>query len=232
MSRSERLLDLIQTLRRHRLPVSAQALAQEHRISRRTLYRDIATLQAQGAEIAGEPGLGYVLKPGFMLPPLMFSEDELEALFLGTRWVADRGDKRLSLAGRNAFAKISAVLPDQLRREVEGSTLIVGPAADLVSETIDHALVRNAIRNERKLGLHDSDESGKATSRTIWPFGVGYFDRVRVVLASCELRQDFRHFRTDRMSGLIETGQRYPQRRHALLKEWRARQTVAPGDQE
>ncbi|MCX7325857.1 MAG: YafY family protein [Hyphomicrobiales bacterium] len=232
MSRSGRLLDLIQTLRRHRLPVSGQALAQEHRISLRTLYRDIATLQAQGAEIAGQPGLGYVLKPGFMLPPLMFSEDELEALFLGTRWVADRGDKRLSLAGRNAFAKISAVLPDQLRREVEGSTLIVGPAADLVSDTIDLALVRTAIRNERKLGLHYSDETGKATSRTIWPFGVGYFDRVRVVLAWCELRQDFRHFRTDRMSGLIETGQRYPQRRHALLKEWRARQTVAPGDQE
>lgn len=91
MSRAERLLDLLQTLRRHRLPVSGHRLASELGISLRTLYRDIATLQAQGAEIDGEPGMGYVLKPGFMLPPLMFSTEEIEALVLGTRWVAQRG---------------------------------------------------------------------------------------------------------------------------------------------
>ena len=91
MSRAERLLDLLQTLRRHRLPVSGHRLASELGISLRTLYRDIATLQAQGAEIDGEPGMGYVLKPGFMLPPLMFSTEEIEALVLGTRWVAQLG---------------------------------------------------------------------------------------------------------------------------------------------
>ena len=95
MSRAERLLDLLQTLRRHRLPVSGHRLASELGISLRTLYRDIATLQAQGAEIDGEPGMGYVLKPGFMLPPLMFSTEEIEALVLGTRWVAQRSDARL-----------------------------------------------------------------------------------------------------------------------------------------
>ena len=88
MSRSQRLLDLIQVLRRHRRPVSGHALADELGISIRTLYRDIATLQAQGADIEGEPGLGYILKPGFMLPPLMFSEDEIEAMVLGSRLVA------------------------------------------------------------------------------------------------------------------------------------------------
>ena len=96
MSRAERLLDLLQTLRRHRLPVSGHRLASELGISLRTLYRDIATLQAQGAEIDGEPGMGYVLKPGFMLPPLMFSTEEIEALVLGTRWVAQRSDARLA----------------------------------------------------------------------------------------------------------------------------------------
>src|SRR6476660_2658089 len=98
MSRSQRLLDLLQILRRHRFPVTGAALAGELGISLRTLYRDIASLQEQGANIEGEPGLGYVLRPGFMLPPLMFSEDEIEALVLGSRWVAERGDERLGAA--------------------------------------------------------------------------------------------------------------------------------------
>jgi predicted DNA-binding transcriptional regulator YafY len=92
VSRANRLLDLIQILRRHRYPVSGAALASELGISLRTLYRDIGTLQAQGATIDGAPGLGYVLRPGFMLPPLMFSHEEIEALALGSRWVADRAD--------------------------------------------------------------------------------------------------------------------------------------------
>src|SRR5690242_7496446 len=115
MSRAERLLDLIQILRRHRQPVAGAVLAQELGISLRSLYRDIATLQAQGAHIDGEPGLGYILRPGFMLPPLMFSEDEIEALVLGSRWVTERGDLRLADAARNALAKIAAVLPPDLR---------------------------------------------------------------------------------------------------------------------
>lgn len=106
MSRVQRLLDLIQILRRHRFPVTGASLASELGISLRTLYRDIGILQKQGAKIDGEPGLGYVLRPGFMLPPLMFSEDEIEALVLGSRWVADRGDVRLSAAARSALTKI------------------------------------------------------------------------------------------------------------------------------
>ena len=128
MSRAERLLELMQVLRRHRRPVSGAALAREMCVSIRTLYRDIASLQAQGAHIDGEPGMGYVLKPGFMLPPLMFSEEEIEALVLGSRWVADRGDAELAEAARNVLAKIGAVLPADLRNELEGSTLLIGPA--------------------------------------------------------------------------------------------------------
>src|SRR5262245_1296955 len=126
MSRTERLLELLQVLRRHRAPVSGASLAADLNISIRTLYRDIATLQGQGAEIEGEPGLGYVLRPGFMLPPLMFSIDEIEALIVGGQWVGrQKDDPRLSKAAGNALTKIAAVLPDELRREIEAGTLYV-----------------------------------------------------------------------------------------------------------
>ncbi|MER9136921.1 YafY family transcriptional regulator [Mesorhizobium sp. M0830] len=220
MSRSERLLDLIQTLRRHRRPVSGQALADELGISIRTLYRDIATLQGQGAPIEGEAGLGYVLKPG-LLPPLMFSDEEIEAIVLGSRWVAKQPDQRLSAAAANALAKIAAVLPDDLREDLDASTLLVGPPAAAV-EGIDLGIVRQAIRNERKLGFLYRDAAGAASERVVWPFAVGFFDKVRVVVAWCEMRQDFRHFRADRIEALQATDLRYPRRRQVLLKEWRA----------
>jgi len=111
VSRAQRLLDLIQLLRRHRFPVSGASMASELGVSLRTIYRDVETLISQGARIDGEAGVGYVLRPGFMLPPLMFSEEEIEALVLGSRWVAERADAPLSVAARNALAKIVAVLP-------------------------------------------------------------------------------------------------------------------------
>ncbi|WP_421916290.1 helix-turn-helix transcriptional regulator [Mesorhizobium sp.] len=221
MSRSERLLDLIQALRRHRRPVSGQVLADELGISIRTLYRDIATLQGQGAPIEGEAGLGYVLRPGFMLPPLMFTDEEIEAIVLGSRWVAKQPDARLSAAAANALAKIAAVLPDDPREDLDATALLVGPPAGLV-EGIDLGVVRQAIRDERKLAFLYRDAGGAASQRTVWPFAVGFFDKVRVVVAWCEMRQDFRHFRADRISALNATDTRYPRRRQALLKEWRA----------
>jgi predicted DNA-binding transcriptional regulator YafY len=221
MSRSERLLDLIQTLRRHRHPVSGQKLADESGISLRTLYRDIATLQAQGADIEGEPGLGYILKPGFMLPPLMFSEDEIEALVLGARWVATRTDDELARAANNVIAKIAAVLPDDLKPRIEGTNLMVAPAYALEPSRVDLAVVRKAIRNEHMIDIMYLDAAGTLTSRRVWPFVLGFFERVRVVAAWCTLRDDVRHFRTDRIMTLESTGIRYPRRKAVLLKEWR-----------
>jgi len=221
MSRSERLLDLIQILRRHRRPVSGRTLAGEMGISIRTLYRDIATLQGQGAPIEGEAGLGYVLKPGFMLPPLMFTDEEIEAIVLGSRWVAKQPDQRLSAAATDALAKIAAVLPEDLREDLDATTLLVGPRIEAV-EGIDLGLVRQAIRNERKLGFLYRDAGGAASQRMVWPFALGFLDKVRVVVAWCETRQDFRHFRADRIAGLNVTETRYPRRRQMLLKEWRA----------
>ena len=221
MSRANRLLDLIQILRRHRYPVSGAALAGELGISLRTLYRDIGTLQAQGANIDGAPGLGYVLRPGFMLPPLMFSHEEIEALTLGSRWVAERADARLAKSAQDALAKIAAVLPDDLRRDLETSALLIAPGAPVAVPTVDLAVVRHAIRTERKLDIDYVDLNDARTARTIWPIAVSYFEAVRVIVAWCELRQSFRNFRTDRVLEAQFLADRYPTPRVRLLAAWK-----------
>jgi len=228
MSRTTRLFDLIQLLRRHRHPVSGQAMAAELGVSLRTLYRDIATLQAQGAAIDGAPGLGYVLREGFVLPPLMFSTDEIEALVLGMRWVADRADSGLAQAARDALAKIAAVLPPALRQELDSSTLLVGPGDQLAAGDNESAAIRCAIRQETKLALTYRDPSGRDTQRTVWPFALGQFDQARVLVAWCELRGAIRHFRTDRIMALTPLAERNPQRRAALLKAWVQEQGIQP----
>ena len=226
MVRATRLLDLLQRLRSRRFPVSGATLAAELGISLRTLYRDVAALQAQGAHIDGEAGVGYVLRPGFMLPPLMFSNDEIEALVLGSRWVADRADHRLGLAARNALAKIAAVLPEELRHDLDTSALLVGPGAPIAAGDEELAAIRGAIRAERKLAITYRDLKDRETRRTIWPCALAFFDRARVVVAWCEMREAYRHFRTDRITALAVTEMRYPRRRQALLKEWRAIENV------
>ncbi|MGD0846732.1 helix-turn-helix transcriptional regulator [Bradyrhizobium sp.] len=222
MSRAQRLLDLIQHLRGYRRPVSGAVLAGALGISLRTLYRDIETLNAQGAHIDGEPGVGYVLRPGFMLPPLMFSEEEIEAIVLGSRWVADRADAALSAAARNALAKIAAVLPPDLKTSLDTSSLLIGPRKAMAAGDSELPVIRQAIRGERKLRIRYLDKSGSDSRRTIWPFALGFFERVRIVVAWCEMRQGFRHFRTDRISKVQVTDKRYPRRRQVLLKDWRA----------
>lgn len=222
MSRTQRLIDLIQILRRHRHPVSGKKLADELEISLRTLYRDIATLQAQGASIEGASGLGYVLRPGFMLPPLMFSEEEIEALVLGSRWVERRADKKLRLAATNALAKIAAVLPAELRHQLEFSGLLIGSAKTAIENDDEkEALIRHAIRKEYKLHITYADVKNDESQRVIWPIALGFFEEVHVVVAWCELREDFRHFRTDRIDQLTQLETHYPQRRQTVLKKWR-----------
>ena len=226
MSRAQRLLDLIQVLRRHRHPVSGAVLAEATGVSLRTLYRDIETLKAEGAHIDGEAGVGFVLRPGFMLPPLMFSEDEIEAIVLGSRWVHKRADKELADAARNVLAKIGAVLPKDLREALDDSGLLVGQGDPIAAGDAELAKIRQAIRTERKLAITYRDNGGTASRRTVWPFALGFFDKVRMVAAWCELRQDYRHFRTDRIAALALSDKRYPRRRQAMFKEWRQREGV------
>ena len=228
MSRAARLLDLIQLLRSHRRPVSGQTLATDLGVSLRTLYRDIATLQSQGAVIEGEPGLGYILRAGYMLPPLMFTEEEVEALVLGSRWVAGRSDSGLEAAAKTALTKIAAVLPNDVRDRIDGSPLLIGPGEEMAGSGPDIAVIRQAIRSQSKVEIEYRDGGSAETKRVIWPFALGFFDRVRVVVAWCELRQSFRSFRTDRIALWIMAEIRYPRRRQDLLKEWREIERIPP----
>jgi predicted DNA-binding transcriptional regulator YafY len=229
MSRAERLLQLMQVLRRHRAPASGAALAHELGVSLRTLYRDIASLQAQGATIEGEPGVGYVLRPGFTLPPLMLSDEEIEALVLGSRWVAGHTDALLADAARNALAKIHAVLPPALRHELESNALLAPAPDPQPAQEATLASVRQAIRRERKLRLDYRNAAGEASRRVVWPFAVGFFERARVVAAWCEQRVGFRHFRVDRIAAVQVLEEPFPRRRQQLLKEWRQAEGIAGG---
>ena len=222
-SRAARLLQLLEHLRTHRQPVAGAQLAQVQSVSLRTLYRDIATLREQGAQIEGDPGVGYVLRPGFTLPPLMFSADELEALVLGARWVAGHAaDPELARAARDAVQRIGAVLPPELRLAVETSGLFVPRRPDAAPPAPWLPALRQAIRAEHALWLDYRDDKGAATRRRVWPFAMAFFDHARLIAAWCELRQDFRHFRADRVVDLADTGARYPERRHTLIRRWHA----------
>lgn len=221
MSRPARLLQLLDLLRRARQPRSGPQLAQTLQISLRTLYRDIATLREQGAAIVGDPGVGYEMRPGFLLPPLMFTADELEALLLGARWARQQADPQLASAAGTAMDRIRSALPLELRIEVDTTGLLVPPVAvpDQQPEPWQSAL-RQAIRAQHRVVLHYQDQHGVLTQRPVWPFAMAYFERCRVVSAWCELRQDFRHFRADRVLTLHDSGERYPQSRQQLIRRW------------
>ncbi|WFU25629.1 YafY family protein [Bradyrhizobium sp. CB1717] len=221
MSKSQRLFDLMQILRRHRHPVSGSNLAAEAGVSLRTIYRDIADLQALGAQIEGEPGFGYVLQPGFLLPPLMFSEQEIQALALGAQWVSRQTDEEFALAARNALAKIGAVLPSELRHKIDDNAFHVARRPKQL-EAVDLHVVRQAMHDQHKLSIVYRDPNGAKTTRTIWPIGVAFFDSRRILAGWCEMRKDFRSFRADRIEKLRLKTERYPGRRRDLVKQWRA----------
>jgi len=226
MSRAERLLDLLQNLRRRRYAASGRALAKELEISTRTVYRDIATLQALGAPIEGEAGVGFVLRPGYILPPLMFSPKEIETLVLGARWVIERGDDQLAAAARNALSKVRAVVPPKLKEGLETSTLLV-PTQSRPSVSPKFAEdIRKAIRQETKIGLSYRDLKDHTTRRTVWPFALAFYDQTLVVMAWCEKRGDFRHFRADRVESWDNTEVRHPRGRMNLLREWQRKENI------
>lgn len=217
ISRSERLLSLLQALRGRRQPVTAAWLAVELGVSPRTIYRDIAALAGQGAVIEGEAGLGYLLQPSFFLPPLMLSAEEAEAIMLGLRLVQRRGDSALSCAAESAIGKVAEVLPADIGIVVEGSGLLAGPAPP--SEHLRE--IREAMLAEERIVISYPDARGGYSERTVWPVAVGFFTAAEVLAAWCERRSAFRHFRLDRIRRVHRTGERLPRRRAVLLAEWR-----------
>lgn len=221
MRRADRLFQIIQILRRTRGPVTADAIAAELETSRRTVYRDIADLVGQRVPIRGEAGFGYLLEDGFDLPPLMLSVDEVEAAVLGAQWVAGRGDPALARAAKDLIAKIAATVPEQLRPFVLEPSTGAPPSFRQAPDGLDLSLVRQCIREGRKLRLSYSDEQGRASERTVWPVALGFLETRRLVAAWCELRRDFRHFRTDRIRSAEFLEERYPARPAALRSRWR-----------
>lgn len=228
MSRTERLLDLLQLLRRHKYPVSGQTLADKLGVSLRTIYRDIQTLQNQGANIAGEAGIGYVLRDGYLMPPLMLTEQEVEALVLGSRWVRKYADAELGEAANNAVSKIESVVPKRLKKLLNSTTLLVGETPKKKhNPTV--SLVRKSVREGTKLHLHYCDLEGRKTKRVIWPFAIGFFEQVQVLGAWCELRQDFRHFRIDRIEQAVDLKEPYAKGKTQLFSEWCKSQNIKTG---
>lgn len=221
MDRTERLFAVMDALRRHRRPVTAAALAEEHGVSVRTMYRDVRALIGLGAPIEGEAGLGYVLRPGFFLPPLMFAPEELEALVLGARWVRAQPDEELAAAARAALAKIAAAAPEDLRDRI--ADLGLWPVALGGGQEPLPVLgpLRWAMREERAVRLAYEDAEGCPSERMVWPVQVGFYEGRQIVAAWCCLRGDFRDFRTDRIRALEVTGDRYGRRRALLYREWR-----------
>ena len=223
VTKSNRLFDLMQVLRRHRHPVSGLELAREAGVSLRTIRRSIATLQAMGAEIDGEAGFGYVLKPSFVLPPLTFSEEELHALALGAQWVTRQTDDSLSLAARNALGKIDAVLPFESRQHLNDDAFHVGRRPKLA---VDLQVFRQAMREQRKLRIVYLGPEATRTERVIWPIMLGFIDIRRFIAGWCEMRLDFRTFRIDRIGHVEILPDRYPGRRRDLVKQWRVQEAA------
>jgi predicted DNA-binding transcriptional regulator YafY len=226
MNKTERLFALLDALRGHRRPVPAGRLAEQLGVSLRTIYRDMHDLVAMGAPVEGEAGVGYVLRAGFFLPPLMFAEDEIEALVLGARWVQKQGDDVLAQAAAAALAKIATATPEDLRHTMADAGLLIF-AGDGPRETA-LATIRKAIRRECRLMLDYTDERGTATRRVVWPFALAFLENKRLLAAWCELRGGFRHFRTDRIVAASMDDSRYPRRRHELVKAWRLEQNIPP----
>lgn len=221
MDKTERLFSVMDALRRHRRPVTAAVLAEEQGVSVRTMYRDVQTLIGLGAPIEGEAGIGYMLRHGFFMPPLMFTPEELEALVLGARWVQAQPDGGLANAARNALGKIATASPDDLRDRI-GDTglwpvLMRGPADPLPVL----GLVRSAMRDEKALHIAYADEGGNESERDIWPVQLAYYEGKQIIVAWCVMREAFRHFRTDRIVRAGATDARYGRRRAQLTREWR-----------
>jgi len=222
MDKTERLFSVMDALRRHRRPVTAAALAEEQKVSVRTLYRDIQTLIGLGAPIEGEAGVGYMLKPGFFLPPLMFSAEELEALVLGARWVQGRPDDGLAGAAKNALAKIATASPEDLRDRIGNSGLWAArPGPGRENEPL-LSVVREAMRIEKALHISYADESGRLSERAIWPVTLAYYEQKQIIGAWCTMRQDFRNFRIDRVRAALPGSDSFGRRRVVLMKEWQA----------
>jgi predicted DNA-binding transcriptional regulator YafY len=230
MRRTERLFQIIQVLRSRRRPVTARELADELEVSVRTLYRDMAELSSQRVPVRGEAGTGYVIGADYDMPPLMLTADELEAAALGAAWVAQRGDAALTRAARDLLAKVVAAVPEHLRSVALDAGLRPVSFRIPTADSLDLAPIREAIRDRRKVRLDYIDANGARTDRIVKPFLIAYAEEIRLLVAYCELRQGFRHFRTDRVAGASVLDEHFRERTADLLRQWQEERRACEGD--
>jgi predicted DNA-binding transcriptional regulator YafY len=205
MRKASRLFEIIQILRLAKKPMTAALMAERLEVTVRSIYRDIAALQAMRVPIEGGRGIGYIMRPGFDLPPLMFSIEETEAIVLSLALLERTGDEELKLAARRVNQKLAGAVPAPLRQAMENKALFAWGTIAPAPAGVDLAIVRRAIRDERKLTLSYRDEMGRATERMIRPIALIYYSQTANIVAWCELRQAIRNFRGDRVEACAET---------------------------
>lgn len=218
MSRSERLLRLLQLLRSLPAPATAARLAAETGVSMRTLYRDIESLRASGARIEGAPGFGYTLREDPALPPQMFDRLEMEALVLGLAGVAADGDPELARAAAGALAKVVATLPERIQQQAAHAIYKVHRFETHPPIRVDPAILRRASWEERALDIVYCDAADARTRRRVWPLSLVFLERTLKLLAWCRLREDFRTFNVERIEAACATEESFRPRRAALLR--------------
>lgn len=217
MPRSTRLFEIIQFLRNADSPVRAQDIAEALEVTKRTIYRDIAALQAMRLPIDGAAGVGYVMRSGFDLPPLMFTQDEVEALVVGLALLGRTGDIGLERAAVHAAAKISDVLPDDAQRS---APLHVSRWNSIPTGGAEASKLRQYVREDAELRISYRDLKDRRTTRDIKPLALLYYIDAVLLAAWCELRQGFRHFRIDRIECCTPTGQHFGAVSADLVKQW------------
>ena len=222
MRRADRLFDIIQMLRVARAPLTAAAIGNALEVTARTVYRDIAALQASRVPIEGEAGIGYVLRRGYDLPPLMFNADEMEAVLVGMRMLRRTGDPGLTAAADAVLGKLAAVVPETLRGRLDAPPFHVSASGAPEPAGIDLAAVRAAVRDARKLRIAYRDGDGVATERVIRPVAVEYYVEATLVCGWCELRQGYRHFRADRIEAAAVLDENFGQEAARLRAGWLA----------
>jgi predicted DNA-binding transcriptional regulator YafY len=220
MRKASRLFEIIQILRLARQPVTAAEIADRLEVVPRSIYRDIAALQAMRVPIEGERGIGYILRPGFDLPPLMFSIEETEAIVLALALLARTGDAQLKQAARSVTDKIAGAIPPPLRRTLDASALHAWGSVAASPTGIDLGAIREAIRSERKIHIHYRDEGGNVTERTVKPLALIYYSETANMVAWCELRLDIRSFRTERVIASEVTEDRFTSEGDSLRQRW------------
>ncbi len=226
MRRADRLLQILQILRRANGPIAASRIAEELEVSLRTLYRDMVSLESTGVPVRGEAGVGYVLDDGFDMPPLMFTESELEAIMLGARMLDGRVDEALSRAAKDVVVKIAAVVPDNLKSTLIDTPLYAPMLMKPQKFEVDVADIRRALRIEAKVLLNYRALNGEMSQRVIWPVLVSLFRDAMVLAAWCTVRNDFRTFRIDGMLSFDLLEQKMPKSRKTLFVEWKKTETA------